>query len=119
VLLGIYAQLEVHNNATGTNFVEPTNSPQQPSSQPPAAPSISVGGANGLFAVTIDKPAQSINKVIYYEISYSSVSSFVGPTTTLPPTTNRYVTIPAPGVTAHFRARASYDQTNWSGYAYA
>ena len=117
ILLGMFEQLLVVGQALGINLLQPTNSPQQPSSLPPAAPSISVSGANGIFTVTIDKPEQSINKVIYYEISYSSVSSFVGPTTTLPPTTNRFVTIPAHGVTAYFRVRASYDQTDWSAYA--
>ena len=61
VLLGMYAQLEVHNNATGTNFVEPTNSPQQPSSAPPPSASFSVTGANAAFNIQITNPKQSIN----------------------------------------------------------
>jgi hypothetical protein len=119
VLLGMYKQLDLHNQVTGTNFVEPTNSPQEPAGIPPSAPSISVAGTNGVFSVTIAAPSQSVNKIIYYEISYSPKSNFVGPGTVLPPTTNRFVTIPAPGLTVYFRARASYDQHNWSEYSYA
>lgn len=119
VLLGMFKQLDLHNQVLGTNMVEPTNSPQQPAAAPPPSPSISVAGSNGVFAVTIAPSGQSVNKIIYYEISYSPISSFVGAVTTLPATTNRYVTIPAPGATAFFRARASYDQANWSPYAYA
>lgn len=118
VLLGMYAQLEVHNNATGTNFVEPTNSPQQPSSAPPPLASLSVSGANGAFTVAITNPAQSINKAIYHELSYSTIASFVGGSgvTTLPVSTSTHQTVAQPGLTVFWRLRSSYDQSNWNAY---
>ena len=116
VLLGMYAQLEVHNNATGTNFVEPTNSPQQPSSAPPPAASFSVTGANAAFNIQITNPKQSINKTIYHELSYCAVTSFVGQVTTLPVQTTTQLTVPAPGLTVFWRLRSSYDQHAWNAY---
>jgi hypothetical protein len=119
ILLGMLDQHLVVGQALGINVLEPTNSPQQPASAPPAVPTVSVSGSNGIFTVAIEAPKESINKTVYYEVSYSVKSNFTGPVTTLPPTTSRFATIPSPGTTAYFRARASYDQHNWSAYAYA
>ena len=117
ILLSVYDQLDLHNQATGTNFILPTNSPQRPASAPPPAPGISVTGANGIFTVAITPAPQSINKNLYYEISYSPKSNFTGGVTVLAPSTATSVVIPSPGLTVYFRARASYDQHNWSTYA--
>jgi len=119
VLLSMYEQLSLHNQSTGTNWLEPTNSPQQPASAPPPPPSISVVGANGIFTVEIKAPPQSANKTVYYEVSYSEKSNFTGGVTTAEPTSASSVVIPSPGSTLYFRVRSSYDRANWSAYTYA
>jgi hypothetical protein len=118
VLLGIYAQLEVHNNQLGSNFIEPTNSPQEPSSAPPPLASLMVSGANGIFTVAITNPTQSINKTLYHELSYSTIASFVGGSgvTTLPVSTSTHQTVAQPNLTVFWRLRSSYDQSNWNAY---
>ncbi len=118
ILLGMYSQHEVVNNTLGINFVEPTNSPQQPSSAPPPLATFTVSGANGAFNIAITNPSQSINKTLYHELSYSSQASFVGGSgvTVLPVSTATKQTAAAPGVTAFWRLRSSYDQSNWNSY---
>lgn len=116
VLLGMFKQLDLHNQVTGTNFIEPTNSPQQPAAAPPPIATLTVAGANGVFTGQIANPAQSANKILYHEISYCTVSSFVGPTTTLPVQTSTQFSVPAPGLSVFWRIRSSYDQANWNAY---
>lgn len=118
ILLGMFDQHVAVGQALGINLLAPTNSPQEPASAPPPAATLSVTGANGAFNFAITNPAQSINKTIYHELSYSSQASFVGGSgvTTLPVSTATKGTVPAPGVTAYWRIRSSYDQTNWNSY---
>ena len=116
ILLGMYDQHVVVGQALGINILEPTNSPQTPASTPPPAVAFSVLGANGSFNISITNPKQSINKTLYHELSYSGVVSFVGPVTTLPIQTTTQMSVPAPGVTAFWRLRSSYDQHNWNAY---
>ena len=116
ILLGMLDQHLVVGQALGINVLEPTNSPQQPVSAPPPLASFAVSGANGAFNAQITNPAQSINKTIYHELSYCAVASFVGSATTLPVQTTTQLTLPAPGITAFWRLRSSYDQTNWNAY---
>ena len=117
-MLGILDQLNVLGQAQGIAILEPTNSPQQASRAPPPLATLTVSGANGAFNIEILNPAQSVNKTIYHELSYSSQASFVGGSgvTTLPVSTATKLTVPAPGVTAFWRIRSSYDQNNWNRY---
>lgn len=116
VLLGMLNQHLVVGEALGISVLEPTNSPQQPASAPPPLASFTVSGVNGAFNGQITNAAQSINKTIYHQLSYCSVASFIGPATTLPVQTSTQFTLPAPGVTAFWRLRSSYDQSNWNSY---
>lgn len=118
-LLGIYDEVDSLHQATGTAFLSPVNNTQKPASAAPAAPGISVAGSNGVFVASITPPPQSINKQLWYELSYSPQSNFTQGVTTMEPSAATSVVIPAPGVSACFRVRASYDQSNWSSYAYA
>jgi len=119
MMMGVYDEVDSLKQATGTNFLRPVNNSQQPASAPPPAPRFSVSGANGVFNWTVTPPTQSINKTLYYELSYSAVSNFTSGVTTQPATTATSGNIHSPGTTAYFRIRASYDQKNWSSYAYA
>ena len=118
VLLGMLDQHIVVGEALGISVLAPTNSPQEPASAPPPPATFSVVGENGAFNIEITNPAQSINKTIYHELSYSSQVSFVGGSgvTTLPVSTATKLSIPAPGVTAFWRLRSSYNQNNWNSY---
>lgn len=116
ILLAFYDQHDVHNQVTGTNWLKPTNSPQQPASKPPAQGSLSVEGANGIFSIVVTNPSESINKTLYIEISYCDQVGFRNGVVVLPVTTAQRQNYPYPGVTKFFRARWSYDQNNWSGY---
>ena len=119
VLLSVYDQLDLHNQATGTNFIMPTNSPQKPASIPPSPPSITVSGANGIYTASVKAAPESVNKTIYFEVSYSTKANFTENVTTMAPTTATSVVIPSPGSTFYFRVRSSYNQSTWSNYAYA
>jgi hypothetical protein len=121
VLLSVFDNISTLHQANGTSDPgSPVNTTQKPASQPPAQPSMTVTGANGTFVWQVTPPTQSVNKAIYYELSYStSKANFSEDVTTLPPTNATSGVIPSPGTTAYFRVRASYDRTNWSGYAYA
>jgi len=118
ILLGMLDQHLVVGNALGISVLAPTNSPQQPASAPPPLAAFTVSGANGAFNIAITNPAQSINKTLYHELSYSSQASFVGGSgvTTLPSFTTTKLSVPAPGVTAFWRLRSSYDQNDWNQY---
>lgn len=116
VLLGMYDQIDTHNQALGINMLEPVNSKQKPASAAPPLASLAVSGANGVFSVQITNPAQSVNKTIYHELSYSTSSSFSNGVVTLPVQTSTQATVPAPGVTVYWRIRSSFDQSNWNSY---
>jgi hypothetical protein len=116
ILIGMLDQHLVVGEALGINVLAPTNSPQEPASAPPPLATFTVSGANGAFNIKITNPAQSINKTIYHELSYCQIASFVGQATTLPIQTTTQITVPAPGVTAFWRLRSSYDQSNWNAY---
>jgi hypothetical protein len=119
MLEGVYNELDALHQAQGTSFLTPVNNQQKAASAAPSAPSLSVSGANGSFTWTITPPSQSINKSLFYELSYSPLTNFSASVTTLPPTNATTGVIPSPGMTAYFRVRASYDQKNWSSYAYS
>lgn len=79
-----------------------------------------IEGANGQYSVAIQNPPTSQGSPIWHEISYSSLKSFTGPTTTtLEPTTATSATIAEPGGNFFFRLRSSYDKVNWSNYQLA
>lgn len=116
IMLSVYDQLDMHNQVTGTNFLEPTNSPQSPASAPPPNAALSVSGANGVFTIAVTNPKQSLNKAIYHEISYSNKSNFTSGVTTLPVSTSTHLTEQIEGVSLWWRIRSSYDQSNWNAY---
>jgi len=76
-----------------------------------------VAGANGTYTVQINSGTGT--RPIYHEISYAPTVSFTQGVTTLPVTTGSSVSIPAPGNSAVFRLRSSYDQKTWSSYQMA
>jgi hypothetical protein len=119
VLLAMYDEIDSLHQATGTTFVTPVNNTQGANYAPPSPPGISLTGANGTFTYQITPPSQSLNKAIFYEISFSAQSNFTSGVTTLPVSSSTQGSVAAPGTTANFRVRASYDQTNWSAYASA
>lgn len=119
VLLGLYDAQDQANQALGINFPQASNNSLNPASAPPSAPSVTATGANGTISVTITPPTQSLNKALFYELSYSTQSNFTSGVTTQPPTNSTFTTIPMPGSKVYVRVRASYDSKNWSGYAYA
>lgn len=117
ILLSVFANIKTLHIASGTN--DPgaaTNSTQRPASAPPNQGSISVSGANGIFAIVVTNPPQSVNKTIYIEVSYSDNVGFRSGIVVLPITTGQRQNYPYPGVTKFWRARWSFDQNNWSGY---
>jgi hypothetical protein len=116
LLLGFYKQVGAHNEALGIDWIEPVNSTQKAASAPPPAAALAVTGANGAFAISITNPAQSINKTIYHELSYSPSSNFSTGVVALPIQTSTGVTVPAPGLNVHWRIRSSFDQNNWNSY---
>jgi hypothetical protein len=118
-LLGVYAELDNLHQVTGTAFNNPVNQVQGPASAPPSAPSVSASGANGIITVSITPPGQSLNKQLFYQVSYSSQSNFTSSVTTLTPSQATSVVLPMPGAKVYVRVRASYDQTNWGAYAFA
>lgn len=118
-MLGVYDELDNLHQTTGTSFNNPVNQVQKPASAPPAAPSVSASGANGIITVSITPPSQSINKQLFYETSYSSQSNFTSNLTTLTPSQATSVVLPMPGAKVYVRVRASYDQVTWGSYAYA
>jgi hypothetical protein len=81
----------------------------------PAGVSMAVTGANGAHTVQINNGSQN-GRTVWHEVSWSATKSFTTPVTTMPPTTASQITIPQPGVTAHFRRRSSFDGKNWSAY---
>ena len=82
---------------------------------PPAT--LAVTGANGAFTITIANPRQASPAPLWHEISYSPVANFTSDVTTLPATQATSLTVNAPGATAYFRLRSSYNQTVWNNYA--
>lgn len=116
LFLELHAEVVSLRATTGTNQLTPVNNQQGPATAPPAAPGISVSGVNGAFAGSMTPPSQSINKTIWYQVQYSSQSNFTQGTTTLPNSTSPQFNVAAPGVSAFFRARCSYDQNNWSAW---
>jgi hypothetical protein len=114
LLLAFNDQFELHNQATGTSWLNPTSGVQKPSTTPPPAASATVQGANGTIAVQITNPAQAAKATIYHEISYSTVKNFSQNVTTLPPSPAGLVTIPAPGQAPFIRIRSSYDGQTWN-----
>lgn len=116
--LAMYDQLQVLGEAAGIPTLHPVNNSQQPASAVPSTGGLSVTGANGSFAIAATNPTQAVNKTLYIEYSYSSQSNFASGATALPVSTATALNYSAPGVSAFWRARWSYDQRNWSNYAY-
>lgn len=113
------SQLRLLNAATGNNYLAPTNGSQRPSLPPPAAASLSVAAADGVFTLTVQNPKSSMSATLYHEISYSTLKSFTEGVTTLPPSAATSVTVAGPGKEFYFQIRSSYDKANWSSYALA
>jgi hypothetical protein len=67
-----------------------------------------------VYSLSITNPAQSINKTLYHEISYSPSSNFTSDVTTLPITTATSLQVPDPGANVTFRIRSSHDKSNWN-----
>ncbi len=116
LLLQYNSQFELHNQATGTKWVNPTSGVQKPSTTPPPAASATAAGANGTIALQITNPAQAAKATIYHEVSYSTVKNFSQNVTTLPPSQASSVVIPAPGQTPFIRVRSSYDCSTWNSH---
>lgn len=118
MLQEMYDEIVSIRAVTGTNQLTPVNNTQKPATAAPSAPGVSVTGANGAFTYSLSPPSSSINRTIYYQLRYSAQSNFTQGVTTLS-TQQVQGNIPAPGVSAFFQARCSYDQTNWSSWASA
>lgn len=116
LLLAFTDQHELHNQSTGTNWLNPTSSVQKPSTTPPPAASTVANGANGTIAVQITNPSQAARATIYHEVSYSTVKNFSQDVTTLPASPSGFVTIPAPGQAPFIRVRSSYDGSTWNSH---
>jgi hypothetical protein len=117
-MLAMYEQFELLNKASGTNFLAPVNSSQQPATAPPAQAALSVTGANGVFSGKITPAAQSVTSVLYHEVSFSPVSNFSSGVTTLPITSSTSFTYPSPGQGGFWRLRSSFDKKNWNAFMY-
>ena len=102
----------------GGNLIKAGGS-QPGSSAPPQGVGFSVSGANGVFTVTITPPASAKASTVWYEISYGPLASFTQGVTTMAPSSSLSASIPAPGVSAFFRLRASFDKQSWSAYQLA
>lgn len=114
LLLAFNDQFELHNKATGTNWLNPTSGVQKPSTTPPPAATVTAAGANGNITVQIKNPTQAAKATIYHEVSYSTVKNFSQNVTTLPPSPAGSITIPAPGQAPFVRIRSSYDGATWN-----
>ena len=119
LLLQYNAQLTLHNQTTGTNWVDPTSGVQKASTTPPPLASAEVSGANGVFTAQVTNPSQAANATIYHEFSYSPVKNFSQNVTTLPVTAQTQITIPNPGATLFVRYRSSYDKQHWNSHQLA
>jgi hypothetical protein len=85
----------------------------------PPAPSLTVTGANGAFSWSVTPPA-NVQGTVYYEISYSSLKSFVSSSLTVLPKTNATAgTINLPDQALFFRVRCTLNGSVWSDYALA
>ena len=84
-------------------------------SAPPMGVMHTVSGGQAALNVGIQNPPGE-QRTIYHEFSYGPLASFSKDVTTLPPTTNTAINIPAPGVNAFCRMRSSYDKKSWSNY---
>lgn len=102
----------------GGNLLRPGGAPQG-SSVAPSGVTFAVIGANGTFSISIVDPPTAKPNTIWHEISYSPLVSFTKEVVTLPATTGLAASIPAPGNSAYFRLRSSFDKKTWSGYQLA
>lgn len=118
VLNAISAQLSALSVGTGVQLLEPTSGgrAQTPVTSLPAAASLSVSGANGIFTLAIGNATQTIASTPYHEVSYSTSANF-GNAVALPVSSSTSLTVPLPGVTYFWRIRSSYDQKNFNAYA--
>jgi len=114
LLLQFNDQLTLHNQVTGTNWVDPTSGVQKASTTPPPPATAVAAGANGTISLQITNPAQAAKATIYHEVSYSTVKNFSQNVTTLPVSPNNTVAIPAPGQAPFVRLRSSYDGATWN-----
>jgi len=115
-----YNQLQLLNKSTGNNILNPVNSTQKPSTQPPAVGTINVSGANGVYQVSLVNAAQGgVNATLYNQVSYSPIKSFGESVTTSEPSAATSATFANPGQTLFFRARWSFDRVTWSSWVLA
>ena len=114
LLLAFSDQHELHNQVTGTNWLNPTSGVQKAGSTPPPPATATAAGANGTISLTITNPAQAAKATIYHEVSTSPVKNFSQGVTVLPVSANNTVSIPAPGQAPFVRIRSSYDGSTWN-----
>lgn len=100
----------------GGNLLQP-GGPQAGGSAPPIGVAHAVTAKNGVLTVAIANPSKSAPTPIYHEFSYSPLASFTKNVTTLPPTTDTSINVPAlPGNALYTRLRSSFDKKTWSNY---
>jgi hypothetical protein len=87
--------------------------------QYPTGIGFTVSGANGVFTASMTGSSGTQGQTVWFQIQYSTVSSFTTNVTVMPTTSATSVTISSPGQTLFFRMRASFDQTNWSPWQMA
>jgi len=114
LLLAFNDQHELHNQVTGTNWLNPTSSVQKAGSTPPPPATATAAGANGVISLQIANPTQAAKATIYHEVSYSPTKNFSQGVVTLPVSANNTVSIPAPGQAPFVRIRSSYDGSTWN-----
>jgi hypothetical protein len=102
----------------GGNLIQPGGAASG-SSAPPQGVKFSVSGANGVFSVNITDPSTAKPNTIWHEVSYGPLISFTSGVTTMAATANSTASVAAPGVSAYFRLRSSFDKQTWSAYQLA
>lgn len=112
----------VMNNLTylspGGNLLQ-AGGAQQGSSAPPSGVTFTASGANGVISIAITDPTTAKPNSVWHEISYGTLVSFTQNVTTMSPTTNTTLSIPASGQSLFVRLRSSFDKVTWSAYQLA
>ena len=114
LLISFAKQHELHNNVTGTNWLNPTSGAQKAGNTPPPAASAIVDGANGAYTVHVTNPSQASNATIYHEVSYAPVKNRSQNVTVLPHTAQTAIAVPTPGTKSFLWLRSSYDRVHWN-----
>lgn len=102
----------------GGNLLQPGGT-QPGSSAAPVGVTFTAQGANGVITIAVTDPSTAKPNTVWHEISYGTLVSFTQNVTTMSPTTNTSITIPAPGQSLFVRMRSSFDKVNYSPYQLA